>query len=214
MTTESKPTISRRLTAEFIGTAGLLTAVVGSGIMAERLAAGQQAIALLANTIATGAALIALILVFAPVSGAHMNPAVSMMSAMNKELSWKDAGYYVLFQIPGSIVGVAAANVMFGLPMLFASTKVRTGGGVLLGEFIATFGLTGTIIGVSRRYGAPQTAVAVAAFITAAYWFTSSTSFANPAVTIARSMSDTFAGIRPADAPLFIISQLCGAVAA
>jgi glycerol uptake facilitator-like aquaporin len=204
----------RRLTSEFIATAFLLAAVVGSGIMAERLAGGNVAVALLANTIATAAALVALILTFAPISGAHMNPAVSLMSALNGELKWQDACLYTLAQIAGGLLGVAAANVMFGLPIFFASQKVRTGPAQWLAEFIATFGLVGVIISVSRRHKPLPTALAVAAWITAAYWFTSSTSFANPAVTIARSFSDTFAGICPANAPAFIVVQLIAAVAA
>lgn len=189
-------------------------AVVGSGIMAERLSDGNVAIALLANTLATGAALAALILAFAPVSGAHMNPVVSLMSAINRELPWTDAAVYMLAQIAGALTGVAAANEMFDLPLFFASQKVRTGPGQWLGEFIATFGLVGVIIAVSRRHKPLPTALAVAAWITAAYWFTSSTSFANPAVTIARTASDTFAGISPRDAPAFIAVQLVGGVAA
>lgn len=204
-------TLTQRLVAEFIGTAGLLAAVVGSGIMAERLAGGNMAVALLANTLATGAALFALILAFAPISGAHFNPAVSLVAAVSGELSWKDTVFYGVTQTFGAVSGVALANVMFDLSLLFASTKVRTGFGQWLGEFVATFGLIAVIIAVSRRHKAVTVAFAVAAYITAAYWFTSSTSFANPAVTIARSMSDTFAGIRPADAPAFIAAQLLGA---
>lgn len=204
-------TLTRRLVAEFIGTAGLLAAVVGSGIMAERLAGGNMAVALLANTLATGAALFALILAFASISGAHFNPAVSLVAAASGELSWKDTVFYVVTQTLGAVSGVALANVMFDLSPLFASTKVRTGFGQWLGEFVATFGLIAVIIAVSRRHKAVTVALAVAAYITAAYWFTSSTSFANPAVTIARSMSDTFAGIRSADAPAFIAAQLLGA---
>jgi glycerol uptake facilitator-like aquaporin len=204
----------RRLAAEFIATAFLLMAVVGSGIMAGRLSGGNVAIALLANTLATGAALAALILAFAPVSGAHMNPVVSLMSALNRELSWRDFAGYTVAQIVGAVVGVATANTMFDLPAFFASQKVRTGAAQCLGEFVATFGLVGVIIAVSRRHKPLPTALAVAAWITGAYWFTSSTSFANPAVTIARTMSDTFAGIRPADAPAFVLAQLIGGVAA
>ncbi len=192
----------------------LLMAVVGSGIMAERLAGGNVAIALLANTIATGAALFALIAAFAPVSGAHFNPVVSFSAAMSGESSWKDGAFYTAIQIAGAVLGVAVANLMFDLPVLFASTRVRTGFGQWLGEFVATFGLVAVIIAVSRQHKTTTVAFAVAAYITAAYWFTSSTSFANPAVTIARSMSDTFAGIRPADAPAFIAAQILGAGAA
>src|SRR4051794_4705955 len=210
----SEPTISRRLAAEFTGTAGLLCAVVGSGIMAERLSAGNEAIALLTNTIATGAALVALILVFAPVSGAHLNPAVSLAAAINGELNWRDLVFYIAGQLAGAIAGVAAANTMFGLPVVFASTRARTGVGLWLGEFIAAFGLVGVIIAVSRRHTTGYTAAAVACFITAAYWFTSSTSFANPAVTIARSLSDTFAGIAPEGVVAFIAAQMVGMLAA
>jgi len=207
-------TLSRRLAAEFIGTAMLLAAVVGSGIMAERLAGGNMAIALLANTIATGAALVALILMFAPVSGAHFNPIVSAAMALSREMSWTDALIFTAIQIAGALVGVAIANMMFELPMFFASEKIRTGPAQWLGEFVASFGLIGVIITVSRQYKASAVAAAVAAYITAAYWFTSSTSFANPAVTIARSLSNTFAGIRPVDAPGFIAAELLGGAAA
>lgn len=203
----------RRLAAEFLGTAGLLAAVVGSGIMAERLAGGNVAIALLANTLATGAALVALILTFAPVSGAHFNPAVSVSAALNGDSPWREMSLYFVVQILGAVAGVAVANAMFDLPAFFASTKVRTGAGQWLGEFIATFGLVAVIIAVGRRHKPLPTALAVAAYITAAYWFTSSTSFANPAVTVARSLSDTFAGISPANVPAFIAAQLAGAVA-
>lgn len=189
----------------------LLCAVVGSGIMAERLSGGNVAVALLATTISTGAALFALITVFAPVSGARFNPAVSLLSALVGDISWREAGAYIVVQIPGAIFGVAIANAMFDLPVLFASTKVRTGFAQWLGEFVATFGLIAVIISVSRNYSTQIVAASVAAYITAAYWFTSSTSFANPAVTIARSFSDTFAGIRPADVPAFIAAQLLGA---
>ncbi len=189
-------------------------AVVGSGIMAERLAGGNVAIALLANTIATGAALFALIVTFAPISGAHFNPVVSLSAALSGDSSWTDAGFYTLTQIAGAVLGVAIANLMFDLPALFASTRVRTGFAQWLGEFVATFGLVAVIIAVSRQHKITTVAFAVAAYITAAYWFTSSTSFANPAVTIARSMSDTFAGIRPIDSPAFIAAQFLGALTA
>lgn len=207
-------TFGRRLAAEFIGTAMLLCTVVGSGIMAERLALDNIAVALLANAIATGAALVALILMFAPVSGAHFNPVVSLSAAVNREERLTNALLYTAVQIPGALLGVAVANVMFELPIFFASQKIRTGFAQWLGEFVATFGLIGVITAVSRRHNVFAVAVAVAAYITAAYWFTSSTSLANPAVTIARSFSDTFAGIRPADAPGFIIAQILGALAA
>lgn len=214
MKEKTAPKLSRRLTAEFLGTAFLVCAVVGSGIMADRLAAGNVAIALLGNTVATGAALIALILMFAPVSGAHFNPAVSVSSLLNRELYALDTGLYVLVQIAGGVLGVSAANLMFGLPTLFLATKVRNGPGQWLGELIATFGLVGVIIAVSRRHKITAVAIAVGAYIMAGYWFTSSTSFANPAVTIARTLSDTFTGIRPVDAPGFVLMQLVGAIAA
>jgi glycerol uptake facilitator-like aquaporin len=204
--------IYRRLVGEFLGTTFLLSAVVGSGIMAERLAGGNAAIALLANTLATGAALVALILTFAPVSGAHFNPAVTISEAINKNIGWSNAALYVLVQIGGALLGVAIANLMFELPAFFASTKARTGSSQWLGEFVATFGLIAVIAACSRLQKAIVIPFAVAAYITAAYWFTSSTSFANPAVTIARSLSDTFAGIRPVDAPAFITAELLGAV--
>ena len=204
----------RRLVAEFLGTAMLLAAVVGSGIMAERLAGGNVAVALLANTLATGAALVALIFPFAPISGAHFNPVVTLSDAINGGISWRDVGAYVTSQISGALLGVGIANLMFDLPMYFASTKTRTGFSQWLGEFVATFGLIAVIHGCSRLQRAIVIPFAVAAYITAAYWFTSSTSFANPAVTIARSLSDTFAGIRPTDAPAFIAAQLFGALTA
>lgn len=205
---------SRRIAAEFLGSAGLVCAVVGSGVMAERLAGGNAAVALLANTIATGGALLALIIMFAPVSGAHFNPIVSLSFAVNREIKWQDAAVYSIAQLCGGLLGVAIANRMFDLPLFFASNKVRNGFGQWLGEFVASFGLVGLIIAVSRRQKSTVVAVAVAAYIAAAYWFTSSTSFANPAVTIARSLTDTFTGIRPADLPGFVIMQLIGAMAA
>jgi glycerol uptake facilitator-like aquaporin len=206
-------TISRRLTAEFLGTAFLVAAVIGSGIMAERLSAGNVAIALLANTIATGAALIALILTFGPISGAHLNPAVTLSIALERGISWIESSQYVAVQILGGITGAIAAHMMFGLSAVSLSHHARSGPAQYLSEYIATFGLVCVIWGCSRSQ--PQTvACAVGAYITAAYWFTSSTSFANPAVTIARSISDTFAGIRPVDAPLFIIAEVLGAISA
>jgi len=205
----------RRLAAEFIGTTMLLTAVVGSGIMAERLAGGNVAVALLANTIATGAALLALILTFAKVSGAHFNPVVTLIDLFDGAMGMKQAGLYAVAQITGALVGTAIAHLMFELPIFFASGKVRTGGAQWLGEFVATFGLVGVIIACRRRHNSVAiVAAAVAGYITAAYWFTSSTSFANPAVTIARSLSDTFAGIRPVDAPAFMGAQVLGGVGA
>jgi glycerol uptake facilitator-like aquaporin len=206
-----EPKLIRRLLAEFMGTAFLVCTVVGSGIMAQRLAGGDAALALLANAIATGAGLAALILMFAPVSGAHFNPAVSLASMLNRELPGSDTAFYVSVQIGGGLLGVAAANVMFDLPVWSVATRVRTGPGQWLGEIIATFGLVGAIIAVSRRHRIPAVALAVAAYIVAGYWFTSSTSFANPAVTIARTLTDTFTGIRPVDALGFVLMQLIAA---
>lgn len=205
--------MARRAVAEALGTAFLLAAVVGSGIMGERLSGGNIAIALLANTIATGAMLVTLILTFGPISGAHFNPAVTLADASQGGLAWRDVPAYLAAQIIGAFSGVAAAHLMFGEPVFFASRHVRTGNAQLFSEFIATFGLLSVIWGCGRLR---STAVpfAVGAYITGAYWFTSSTSFANPAVTLARAASDTFAGIRPADAPGFIIAQLTGAAAA
>jgi glycerol uptake facilitator-like aquaporin len=207
-------TLLRRVVAELVGTAFLLAAVVGSGIMAERLAGGNAALTLLANTVATAGALVALILAFGRISGAHLNPAVTLCDAWQKGISWRDASAYIPAQILGAIVGVAAANVMFELPVLFASTKVRTGPSQWFSEFVATFGLLAVIWGCVRLRNTLVVPFAVAAYIAAAYWFTASTSFANPAVTIARSLSDTFAGIRPADVSPFIVAQLLGAFAA
>lgn len=192
----------------------LLAAVVGSGIMGERLAGGNVGVALLANTIATGAALVALILTFGPVSGAHFNPAVTLADASQGGLKWADAPVYIGAQLAGAFIGVACANVMFELPVFFASRHERAGASQLFSEFVATFGLLMVIWGCARRQRAAVVPFAVAAYIVAAYWFTASTSFANPAVTLARSMSDTFAGIRPVDVPGFIIAQLAGAAAA
>ncbi len=194
---------------EFIATAFLLIAVVGSGIMAERLAGGNVGLALLANAIATGGALVALILAFGPRSGAHMNPVVTLAAAITGGLRWHSVLPYLLAQIAGGIAGVWLAHVMFDLPVLQLSAHARHGVGQWVAEIVATFGLLLTIWGC-RAHPAPVTAFAVAAYITGAYWFTASTSFANPAVTIARSLSDTFAGILPADAPGFILAQLAG----
>ncbi|HLL74472.1 MAG TPA: MIP/aquaporin family protein [Pyrinomonadaceae bacterium] len=205
--------LARRAAAEAVGTAMLLAAVVGSGIMGERLASGNVALALLANTIATGAALVALILAFGPVSGAHFNPAVTLASASQRGLSRRDAAGYLAAQFAGALVGVAAAHLMFGEPLFSASRHAREGAGQLFGEFVATFGLLSVVWGCARLR-AEATPFAVGAYITAAYWFTSSTSFANPAVTVARSLTDTFSGIRPADAPGFVAAQLLGAAAA
>jgi glycerol uptake facilitator-like aquaporin len=205
---------SRKLAAEALGTAFLLATVVGSGIMSERLAGGNIAIALLANTLATGASLVALILTFGPVSGAHFNPAVTLADAALGGLPWREVPGYLLAQIAGAFAGVAAVHVMFEQrAIFFASQHARSGGSQLFSEFVATFGLLAVIWGCSRRR---STAVpfAIGGYITAAYWFTASTSFANPAVTLARSVSDTFAGIRPIDVPGFVVAQLLGAAAA
>jgi glycerol uptake facilitator-like aquaporin len=207
------PTLARRVFSEALGTAFLLAAVVGSGIMAQRLAGGNVALALLCNTLATGAMLAVLILIFASTSGAHFNPAVSLAFALRGELTWTTAGAYVVAQVIGAIVGVWVAHLMFELPVWQVSTIVRTGPGQWLAEFIAAFGLLLTIFGcIGTAPGA--VAYAVGLYITAAYWFTASTSFANPAVTIARSLSDTFAGIAPAGVLAFIAAQLLGSVTA
>jgi glycerol uptake facilitator-like aquaporin len=205
--------VARRAVAEALGTAFLLAAIIGSGIMGERLAGGNVAIALLANTVATGAALIALILTFGPISGAHFNPAVTLADASQGGLAWREAPVYVAAQIIGAFAGVAAAHLMFGEPIFFASRHVRAGGAQLFSEFVATFGLLSIIWGCARLRSS-AVPFAVGAYITTAYWFTSSTSFANPAVTLARAASDTFAGIRPVDAPGFIAAQLAGAMGA
>jgi glycerol uptake facilitator-like aquaporin len=205
--------LARKLVAEALGTALLLATVVGSGIMGESLAGGNVAIALLANTLATGASLVCLILTFGPISGAHFNPAVTLADATQGGLPWREVPGYLLAQLLGAFGGVAAAHGMFGKPIFFASQHVRAGGSQLFSEFIATFGLLAVSWGVVRRRSA-AVPFAVGAYITAAYWFTASTSFANPAVTLARAASDTFAGIRPADAPGFILAQLAGAMAA
>lgn len=203
----------RRIVAEAAGTALLLVTVVGSGIMGERLAGGNVAIALLANTIATGAMLVALILTFGPVSGAHLNPAVTLADALQGGLGWAEVPGYLVAQFAGAFAGVAAAHVMFGEALFSASTHARSGGAQMFSEFIATFGLLAVILGCARSRPS-VVPFAVGAYITGAYWFTASTSFANPAVTLARSASNTFAGIRPADAPGFVVAQLAGAAAA
>lgn len=208
-----KTSLVRRLTAEFLGTAFLVAAVVGSGIMGERLAGGNVAIALLANTIATGAALVFLILTFGPISGAHFNPAVTLVDAMEGGIAWPDAGGYALAQFLGAVGGVMAAHVMFRIPLVSLSHHSRSGAAQMFSEFVATFGLLCVIWGCSRLRS-EMVPFAVGAYITAAYWFTSSTSFANPAVTIARALSNTFAGISPVDVPGFIVAQICGAIAA
>lgn len=207
------PSLPKRAVSELVGTALLLATVVGSGIMGEKLAGGNVAIALLANTMATGGGLVAFILTFGPVSGAHFNPAVTLADASQGGLSWRDVPVYILAQVVGAFAGVAIAHLMFKEPALFfASQHERSGMAQLVSEFVATFGLLAVIWGcVRRRPGSVP--FAVGAYITAAYWFTSSTSFANPAVTLARAASDTFAGIRPIDAPGFIVAQLLGAAA-
>jgi glycerol uptake facilitator-like aquaporin len=202
-----------RLMAEFLGSAFLVAAVIGSGIMGERLAGGNVAIALLANTIATGAALVALIMTFGPISGAHLNPAVTLADAIEDGIPWPEAIAYMSVQCAGGVAGAIVAHLMFGLRWYSLSTQSRHGWPLVLSEFVATFGLLSVIWGCSRlRSGVVP--LAVASYITAAYWFTASTSFANPAVTIARSLSNTFAGIRPSDVPLFIVAQIAGALCA
>jgi glycerol uptake facilitator-like aquaporin len=205
--------LARRLGAETVGTALLLATVVGSGIMAERLAGGNTAIALLANTLATGAALVALILTFGPISGAHFNPAVTLADAIEGGISWLETPAYILAQVAGAILGTISAHLMFQLPLLSLSRHVRSGPSQVFSEFVATFGLLSVIWGCSRLRS-NAVAFAVGSYITAAYWFTASTSFANPAVTLARALTDTFSGIRPADAPWFMLAQLAGAIAA
>ena len=205
--------IPRRAAAEALGTAFLLATVIGSGIMAERLAGGNVALALLGNTLPTGAILVVLILIFGPVSGAHFNPAVSIAFAIRGELPWRMTAIYAGCQIAGAIAGVFVAHLMFDLPLLQVGAKLRSGPGQWLAEFVATFGLLLTILGCVAR--APSaTAYAVGLYITAAYWFTASTSFANPAVTLARAFSDSFAGIAPGGVPAFVAAQLLGMLAA
>lgn len=207
-----KTSLSRRLVAELFGTAFLVAAVVGSGIMAERLSNGNVALALLANTVATGAALVALILTFGPISGAHFNPVVTLADAIEGGLDSAQATGYMVAQIVGGLSGTVAAHLMFGLSAVSLSRHTRSGGAQFFSEFVATFGLLSVVWGCSRRRSS-VVPFAVGAYISAAYWFTASTSFANPAVTIARSFSDTFAGIRPANAPLFVVAQVLGALA-
>jgi len=202
----------RATVSEAVGTALLVAAVVGSGIMGERLSGGNAALALLANSIATGAVLVTLIFTFAPISGAHFNPAVSLAAAFEGGFPWRRVPGYIAAQLIGGIAGVVAAHVMFELPLLTLSHHARAGGGQLFSEFVATFGLLVVIHGTGKR--AAVVPLTVAAYITAAYWFTSSTSFANPAVTIARGLTDTFSGIAPAGIPGFIAAQLAGALAA
>ena len=205
--------LSRRLVAEGLGTALLLAVVVGSGIMGERLADGNDAIALLGNTLATGAALVVLIWVFGPISGAHFNPAVTLVAAVRRDLSWPSALAYFPVQVVGAVLGAWCAHAMFGEPILQISTKLRAGPAQAFAEVVATFGLVATILG-TVRFRPESTPMAVGLYITAAYWFTASTSFANPAVTVARSLSNTFAGIAPACAPAFIFAQIVGALLA
>jgi glycerol uptake facilitator-like aquaporin len=208
-----KPNLRARIVAEFLGTGFLVAAVVGSGIMAERLSGGNVALAHLANTIATGAALVALILAFGPISGAHFNPVVTLADSIEGGLPRSEILPYMAAQIVGGICGTITANAMFALPLVSLSHRVRSGPSQLLSEFIATFGLMCVIWGCSRTRSS-VVSFAVAAYITAAYWFTASTSFANPAVTIARAFSDTFAGIQLHDVPLFIVAQFAGGIAA
>lgn len=206
-------TLARRITAEFVGTAFLLLAVIGSGIMAERLAGGNVAIALIANTLATGGALVALIFAFGPISGAHFNPAVTLSDAWQGGTPWRAVAPYMLAQTLGALAGAACANLLFGLPAFFPSHHDRSGPLLMVSEFLATFGLVAVIWGCVR-VKSPSTPFVVAAYIVGAYWFTPSTSFANPAVTLARSLTDTFAGIRPDGIIGFVIAQFVGALAA
>ena len=208
-----KSPLSRRVVAEFLGTGFLVAAVVGSGIVGERLSSGNVAIALLANTIATGAALAALILAFMPISGAHLNPVVSMTEALRGGIAWNEAGLYVTAQVCGGIAGTACADLMFALPVFSISNHARTGAAQWFSEFVATFGLL-VVIRTVARFNPDWLPFAAAAYIAAAYWFTASTSFANPAMAIARSLSDTFAGIRPMDVPAFLVAQFAGGLSA
>lgn len=213
MSAPASSALPRRAVSEGLGTAFLLAAVVGSGIMGERLAGGNVALVLLVNTIATGAALVALILTFGPISGAHLNPAVTLADAALRGLPWREVPVYLAAQVAGAFLGVAVAHTMFDHALFAASVQVRAGPAQLVSEFVATFGLLAVIWGCVRsRPGAVP--FAVGAYITAAYWFTASTSFANPAVTLARAATDTFSGIRPVDAPGFVLAQLLGAAAA
>ena len=209
----ASPTLARRLTSEGLGSFLLFACVVGSGIMAERLSGGNVAVALLGNTLATGAMLFVLITMLGPISGAHFNPAVSLVAAARRDLPWGDTAAYIAVQLAFGIAGVWAAHIMFDLPVLQLSTKVRSGTGQWAGEAIATFGLVLTILGTVRHRPAWVPA-SVALYIVAGYWFTSSTSFANPAITVARSLSESFAGIAPHDVPMFVVAQLLGAAAA
>jgi len=208
-----KPSLTRRVAAEFLGTCFLVAAVVGSGIMGERLSGGNVALALLCNTLATGAALVALILTFGSISGAHFNPVVTLSDAIENGIYWREVPGYITAQIAGGICGTFTAHLMFGLPLISLSHHSRSGGAQIFSEFVATFGLLAVIWGCSRLRSTAAP-FAVGAYITAAYWFTASTSFANPAVTIARAFSDTFSGIRPQDVPPFIVAQLLGGIGA
>jgi glycerol uptake facilitator-like aquaporin len=203
----------RRAVAEFFGSAFLVAAVVGSGVMGERLSGGNVALALLANTVATGAALVALIFAFGQISGAHLNPVVTLVDTFEGGLPWRETPYYVIGQTFGAISGAVVAHLMFGLPLVSLSRHARGGGAQIFSEFVASFGLVSVIWG-SSRLRSDAVPFAVGAYITAAYWFTASTSFANPAVTVARCLSDTFAGIRPGDVPWFVAAQLIGGAAA
>jgi glycerol uptake facilitator-like aquaporin len=214
MSEESPPPLAKRIVAEAVGTALLLSTVVGSGIMGDELSGGSVGLALLANTLATGAALVALILTFGPISGAHFNPAVTIAAAWEKGLPWGEVPHYLAAQIVGAVAGVAMAHGMFELSAFSFSQHERAGLSQLFSEFVATFGLLSVIWGCSRLRSSAAVALSVGCYITAAYWFTASTSFANPAVTVARSLTDTFAGIRPADVPGFVLAQLVGAASA
>jgi glycerol uptake facilitator-like aquaporin len=209
----NQPRLARRVAAEGLGAFFLFACVIGSGIMAQNLSQGNDAVALLANALATGAILFVLIATLGPISGAQMNPAVSLVAAARRELGWGDAAAYIAAQFAFGILGAWAAHLMFGLPALQLSVKARTGLGQWTGEFIATFGLILTILG-TVRYRREWVAPAVALYIIAAYWFTSSTSFANPAITVARSLTNSFAGIAPHDVPMFIVAELAGAASA
>lgn len=208
---EAPATLAKRSVCEGLGTALLVAAVVGSGIMAERLAGGSVALALLANTLATGAALVALILAFAPISGAHLNPVVSLAMALRRRMPWREVPVYAAAQFAGGLLGTIVAHVMFGCDWYSLSRRQRSGFAQLISECVAAFGLLCVIWGCMRVRSALATPVAVAGYIVAAYWFTASTSFANPAVTLARSITDTFTGIRPVDVPGFVAAQIIGA---
>jgi glycerol uptake facilitator-like aquaporin len=208
------PSLSKRVVAEVLGTALLVAAVVGSGIMAESLSAGNVAIALLANTLATGAALVALILTFGPISGAHLNPVVTLGMTMRKLIPWSEGTFYIGAQFVGALMGTLLAHIMFGKKLYSLSHHQRSGFAQLVSELVAAFGLLCVIWGCLKIRSALAVPIAVASYITAAYWFTASTSFANPAVTVARSITDTFSGIRPVDVPGFILAQVAGAITA